>query len=158
MQEIKIYDAERKPANWTEVLSDSQVAVFASDAASGGHRNPSGGGSGSSGEQSTCLVFENLDEAVAYCASQQDVPRLRLDIYDKAGKAKEPIRSFIAKEHARRALAGRLKWGIGFLVSGALLVVFDWALDWEWIWPTAVGIKLMMTSVVFLVWWWVRRK
>src|SRR5947207_12238422 len=79
MQEIKIYDATRMPANWTEVLSETQFVVFASDAASGAPRNPR---NAVSGEQSTCLIFDSLDEAVAYCGSQQDVPRLRLDIYD----------------------------------------------------------------------------
>jgi hypothetical protein len=154
MQEIRIHDGNRKPANWTDVMSATQFAVFHSDAASGAARNLRGD---VSGEQSTCLIFDSLDEAVAYCASQQNVPRLRLDIYDKAGKAREPIRSFVSKESARRAHSARLYWGLGFLVSGALLVVFDWALGWEWIWPTAVGIKLMITSLVFLVWWWVRR-
>src|SRR4051794_26734963 len=111
MQEIKIYDATRIPANWTEVMSDTQFAVFASDAASGGHRNPPINGGPRSRKHSTCLVFDGLDEAVTYCASQQDVPRLRLDIYDKAGRAREPVRSFVSKDSARRAHSVRLYLG-----------------------------------------------
>jgi hypothetical protein len=159
MLEIKVYDANRQPPNWTDVMSSTQFAVFHSDAASGAHRNPMGnlrGNHAISDGQYTCLLFDNLDDAVAYCVAHQDVLRLRMDIYDKAGKSKEPIRSFVAREHTRRAHASRLNWGIGFLVSGLLLIAFDWITSWEWIWPTAVGIKLMTVSIVFLLWWWIR--
>ncbi|MCU1307565.1 MAG: hypothetical protein JWN45_2260 [Acidobacteriaceae bacterium] len=142
-------------------MSPAQFAVFHSDAASGAHRNSVGnlrGDNTVNDEQYTCLLFDNLDEAVDYCVAQANVPRLRLDIYDKAGKSKEPVRSFVAKEHERRAHASRLNWGIGFLVSGLLLILFDWITNWEWIWPTAVGLKLLTVSAVFLIWWWIQNR
>jgi Flp pilus assembly protein TadB len=47
--------------------------------------------------------------------------------------------------------------GLAFLVSGLLFVAFDWVTHWEWIWPTAVGLKLVLAAVVFLLWWWIKR-
>jgi hypothetical protein len=82
---------------------------------------------------------------------------MRMDIFDKAGKSQDPIRTFVAAEDTKKALNARLYFGLGFLVIGLLLIGFDWITSWEWIWPTAVGIKLIMVSVVFLLWWLVKR-
>jgi hypothetical protein len=119
MQQLKLYDPNRTPPNWTDVMSPTQFAVFLSDATSGGHRNPNsavrtGESTLADSAEASCLLFDSLDEAVAYCIAQQNVPRLRLDIYDKAGKSKEPLRTFVPKEHTRRAHAGRFYLGIAF--------------------------------------------
>jgi hypothetical protein len=152
MQEIKLYDPTRVPANWTEFMSATQFAVLHSDVASGAPRTASGDYVVTA-NQSTCILFETLDAAVSYCVAHQNIPRMRMDIYDHRGKSNEAVRTFVAAEDTKKALNARLYFGLGFLIFGLLLIGFDWITSWEWIWPTAVGIKLMMVSVVFLLWW-----
>src|SRR6266446_4466092 len=114
MQETKLYDPTRTPANWTELMSAAQFAVLHSDVASGAPRTATGDYV-ISADQSTCIIFESLDAAVSYCIAHRKIPRMRMDIYDKAGKSKDPIRTFVAAEDTK-ALNARLYFGLGFLI------------------------------------------
>ena len=42
--------------------------------------------------------------------------------------------------------------GMGFLVLGIAMLVYDGFHEWDTIWATAVGIKLIVVAVIFLVW------
>lgn len=47
--------------------------------------------------------------------------------------------------------------GTWFLISGIALLVYDGFNDWDTIWATAVGLKLLVVAVIFLVWEPLRR-
>jgi hypothetical protein len=42
--------------------------------------------------------------------------------------------------------------GTGFLVLGLAMLIWDHFHDWDTIWATAIGIKLIVVAVVFLIW------
>lgn len=47
--------------------------------------------------------------------------------------------------------------GTWFLITGIALLVYDGLNDWDTIWATAVGLKLLVVAVIFLVWEPLRR-
>ncbi|HXA85427.1 MAG TPA: hypothetical protein VNZ47_10145, partial [Candidatus Dormibacteraeota bacterium] len=69
MQQLKLYDPARKPTEWTGLVHSGQFAVFHSDVATDVERVADGHYL-QSGEDSTCLVFDSLAEAEAYCESK----------------------------------------------------------------------------------------
>lgn len=42
--------------------------------------------------------------------------------------------------------------GAGFLVLGVGMLVWDHFHDWDTIWATAIGLKLILVAVIFLIW------
>src|SRR6266403_3547653 len=82
MQELKLYDPTRKPSDWTDLVHSGQYAVFHTDVQSDTEKKPDGRFLGPD-EESTCLVFDSLAEAEAYCeAKVERISNLRCDIYD----------------------------------------------------------------------------
>lgn len=125
MREVLLYDPNRRPENWTDLLHEGQYAVFHSDVATDVERTPAGRYL-QPGEQSTCLVFDSLPEAEQYCqAKVESLPRLRCDIYDHAGKSRPPLETFVNKAH-QKSSKKYVYWG-WVLVAGS---VFCFWLEW----------------------------
>ena len=68
MQEVALYDPNRKPASWMEIIQPGQYAAFLSDIETGTEMNHFGNFI-SSGLLSSCLVFDSLEEAERYCGA-----------------------------------------------------------------------------------------
>jgi hypothetical protein len=42
--------------------------------------------------------------------------------------------------------------GTVFMVLGVAMLIYDHTQDWDTIWATAAGIKLILVAVIFLIW------
>jgi hypothetical protein len=151
VQVLKLYDPSRKPAEWTGVVHPGQFAVFHSDVATDVERT-SEGKYLQPGDDSTCLVFDSLAEAEAYCEAKVDqIPNLRCDIYDHIGKSRPPMLTYVNKTHlktsARRA-------NLGWALVAASLPLF-WV-EWHWhgtlIVPLVIGINLVFAGLRLVYW------
>jgi hypothetical protein len=151
VQVVKLYDPARKPTEWTGLVHAGQFAVFHSDIATDVERAADGHYL-QAGEDSTCLVFDSLDEAETYCESKvEEIPDLRCDIYDHAGKSKAPMLTYANTIHLN-AGARRAKWG--WALVGASVPCF-WV-EWHWhgtlIVPMVIGINLVFAGLRLVYW------
>jgi hypothetical protein len=151
MQQLKLYDPARKPTEWTGLVHSGQVAVFHSDVATDVERAPDGHYL-QPGEDSTCLVFDSLSEAEAYCETKVDeIPNLRCDIYDHTGKSKPPMLTYVNKVHLHTG-TNRARWGWA-LVAASL--PFFW-IEHHWgntlIIPMVIGVNLVFAGLRLVYW------
>jgi hypothetical protein len=151
MQQLKLYDPTRKPTEWTGLVHAGQFAVFHSDIATNVERAPDGHYL-QSGEDSTCMVFDSLPEAEAYCeAKVEEISSLRCDIYDHTGKSKPPMLIYVNKAHLQ-APAKRAKWGWALVTSS---LPFFW-MEWHWgntlVIPMVVGVNLVFGGLRLVYW------
>ncbi len=151
MREVLLYDPDRRPQNWSDLLHEGQYAVFHSDIATDVART-SAGRYLQPGEMGTCMLFDSLAEAEEYCkAKVESIPRLRCDIYDHTGKSRPPLLTYVNKTHVKSSKK-RVYWG-WVLVAGS--VVCFWL---EWYRGAAKGLFLiiglnMLFAGLRLVYW-----
>ncbi len=53
----------------------------------------------------------------------------------------------MAKPEMNRPLMGTM-----FLVLGVAMLIYDSLNEWDTIWATAIGLKLIVVAIIFLVW------
>ncbi|HET6841429.1 MAG TPA: hypothetical protein VFK06_07045 [Candidatus Angelobacter sp.] len=151
MQELKLYDPTRKPSDWTDLVHSGQYAVFHTDVRSDTEKKPDGSFLGAD-EDSTCLVFDSLAEAEAYCeAKVERISNLRCDIYDHTGKSKQPMLTYVNKAY----LNSPRKYAIwGWVAIAASLPCF-W-IEWHWhgtlVVPMIVGFNLVFAGLRMVHW------
>jgi hypothetical protein len=151
MQQLKLYDPARKPADWTGVLHAGQFAVFHSDVATDIERSADGHYL-QPGEDSTCMVFDSLAEAETYCETKvEEIPNLRCDIYDHTGKSKPPLLTYVNKIHLK-AGSTRAKWG--WALVAASLPFFWIAHHWgnTLVIPMVIGVNLVLAGLRLVYW------
>jgi hypothetical protein len=134
---VRIYDPDRRPASWAEIIRPGQIVAFAT---------PSEG---------TCVLCDSLDEARAFCAAAVlAAPVTRFDVFDAAGRANPPLLTIVhpsraqdldshpRMQHKRRVIAWTL------VTSGALLLIYTyWKFsDIQAIFPGVVGINLLLAG------------
>jgi hypothetical protein len=151
MQQLKLYDPARKPADWTGLLHAGQFAVFHSDVATDIERSVDGHYL-QPGEDSTCMVFDSLAEAETYCETKvEEIPNLRCDIYDHTGKSKPPLLTYVNKIHLK-AGSTRAKWG--WALVAASLPFFWIAHHWgnTLVIPMVIGVNLVLAGLRLVYW------
>lgn len=151
MQRLTLYDPTRKPAEWTSLVHAGQFAVFHSDVGTDIEKNPDGRYL-QPGEESTCLVFDSLPEAEAYCeAKVEAIPNLRCDIYDHTGKSRPPLLTYVNRMHvkapARRAY-------LGWMLVAASIPCFwiEWHSHWTLVIPMVIAINLIFAGLRIVYW------
>ena len=137
MQELRIHDAERRPASWAEIIQPGQFVAFAT---------PSDG---------TCVLFDSIDEARAFCeAAVLAAPATRFDVFDAEGRANPPLLTIVHASraqgldahprgvHKRRVIA----WAL--ITGGVLLLTFTyWRFaDIRAIVPGVIGINMLLAG------------
>ncbi|MBZ5509091.1 MAG: hypothetical protein LAO78_26835 [Acidobacteriia bacterium] len=151
MQQLKLYDPARKPAEWTGLVHPGQFAVFHSDVATDVER-ASDGHYLQPGEDSTCLVFDSLPEAEMYCeAKVEEVPNLRCDIYDHTGKSKPPMLTYVNKIHLN-APAKRAKWGWVLVAASLPFFWIAWIHHGTQVIPMLIGVNLLFGGLRLVYW------
>ena len=151
MQELTLYDPERRPANWTDLVHAGQYAVFHTDVETDIERTAEGHYLGP-GDASTCMVFDSLAEAEEYCEARVAmVPRLRCDIYDHTGKSKRPMLTYVNKIYLKSPQKhARLGWA---LVAASLPCFW---IEWHWhgtlVVPMIVGFNLLFGGLRLVYW------
>lgn len=151
VQEIELYDPQRRPSDWTELLRPGQYAVFHRDVATDVERRSDGHYLGPE-DKSTCLIFDSLPEAENYCEVKvEEIPRLRCDIYDHAGKSKAPMLTYVNKRFLKSPQK-HVYWG--WILIAASLPCF-W-IEWHWnhtlLIPTIIGINLVFAGLRLIYW------
>jgi hypothetical protein len=151
MQELRLYDPNRRPKTWTDIIRTGQYAVFHSDLQTDVEKKPDGHFL-APGEDSFCLVFDSLAEAETYCeAKVEQVPSLRCDIYDHLGKGKPPARTYVNQAHVKAPRKHAL-WG--WLLIGGGVVCF-W-IEWHWhgtlVVPLIVGLNMLFAGIRLIYW------
>ncbi len=158
MQEVALYDPQRRPANWMQIIQPGQYAVFHKDAHTEIETN-SQGAYLPAGAPSTCLIFDSLEEAKKYCELRvQQFGNLRCEIYDNSGKAKLPAAIVL-----NPALAGSLEespanskrkiiTGITLVILSVPLFIWDWKFNWDLILPTLIGLNLIFFGFRIALW------
>jgi hypothetical protein len=100
-----------------------------------------------------CTVFSTLPEADAY-ASQQvaENPTLRCTIYDHQGRIGPPLRDIRGSKYKDSELSPRLRrWAGSILFFGGLaLFLYDWNSDFRLLWPSTVGVRMIIPGVILL--------
>ena len=151
VQQLKLYDPARKPTEWTGLVHAGQFAVFHSDVVTDVERTADGHYL-QPGEDSTCLVFDSLDEAEGYCETKVDeIPSLRCDIYDHTGKSRPPLLTYVNKIHLN-AGSTRAKWG--WVLVAASLPCFWIEHHWHYtlVIPIVVGMNLVFAGLRIIYW------
>jgi hypothetical protein len=161
MREILVYDAKRVPSEWTGLIRPSQYAVFLSDVESSASMS-SDGSVVSSASKHSCLLFESLPEAEAYCGEAvQRIPRVRCDVFDSAGRVNAPVVVFVNQKFAHtldtEAGAQRLiRWGFIAIALSVPLFWYAWkksaASEVWWWWPILLGINVLFAGLRLLHW------
>ena len=87
MQEVALYDPNREPASWMEIIQPTQCAVFLRDVETGAGLTADGHYL-DPGMIGTCLIFDSLEETEQYCRHKiEDIPKLQCDVFDSHGRA-----------------------------------------------------------------------
>jgi hypothetical protein len=141
VQVLQIHDPNRRPASWSEIVRPWQFVAFAA---------PSDG---------TCILFDSLAEARAYCeAGVQAAPAIQFDVFDAEGRAHPPLLTIVhpSRAHALdthpRAQHTRRVIGWTLIVAGIPPIIYAcWIpTDIEVIFPGFIGINLIIAGGRFL--------
>jgi hypothetical protein len=153
MHLLRIYDPNRQPPNWTEIIRPGQFVAFSKDVETGASCDVSGGAIRTPDELA-CLMFDSLPDAEAFCRERVErVPALRFDVFDSAGRALPPLLTIV---HPSRVAgldgnprSARINvWGaIGLAAAAPVLFWLDW---WKYdgllILPTILGINMLIIA------------
>jgi hypothetical protein len=103
-------------------------------------------------EQSSCLVFDSLPEAEAYCEDKvENIPSLRCDIYDHLGKGKPPTLTYVNKAYLKTP-RNYARWGWASIAAGLACFGIEWHWHGTLIVPLIVGINLLFAGLRLVYW------
>jgi hypothetical protein len=154
---LRLYDADRRPASWTEIIREGQFVAFSRFVEGGGSCDAEGRPFASD-DEITCLLFDDFAAARQFCERQvQQFPMLAFDILDSTGRLQPPV---LVVVHPSRAAvldgnprqASIRKRVAAALAAGALpLFWFDYASSGRLILlPTIVGINMIVAAARLL--------
>jgi hypothetical protein len=154
---LRLYDPDRRPASWTEIVRGGQFVAFARFLDGGGSCDADGRPFASD-DEITCLLFDDFAAARRFCERQvQQFPMLAFDILDSTGRLQPPV---LVVVHPSRAAvldgnprqASIRKRVAAALAAGALpLFWFDYASSGRLILlPTIVGINMIVAAARLL--------
>src|SRR4051794_14632778 len=154
---LRLYDSDRRPPNWVDLIQAHQFVAFACDDETGtpvdAEARPF-----PAPEQVTCMVFESLAEARAFCheavARHQSV---RYEIFDARGRVDEPLLVIVSPSRAnrlegsRRMIQLRTAIAIGLVLAGPPLIYYDYSVhDGAMVLPTFLGISMILSALRLL--------
>ena len=106
---LRLYDPERRPANWVDIVRPTQFVVFCSDVDSGGTTDANGKPFPSPGA-ATCLVFDSLADTRRFCETRvAEVPALRFEVFDARGRVESPLLVIVDPARAANIDGSRAK-------------------------------------------------
>jgi hypothetical protein len=157
MHPLRLHDRSRTPQEWTAHLSATQFAVFLRDADIRVALDPAGQPIPAS-TPAVCYCFESLADAETFCNLKiAACQRMLCEIYDRRGKAIDPIRVLTHPSRAHH-LPNRRSAHRKILIAWLLLAIapfffwFDYRHDGALIFPTLVGFACFLTWAR-LLWW-----
>ena len=142
MEVVRIHDSARKPASWSEIIRPGQFVAFGA---------PSDG---------TCILFDSLAEARAYCETGvQAAPAIQFDVFDAEGRANPPLLTIVhpsrepALDTHPRAQHKRRVIGWALIAAGIPTIIYACSIptDIRVIFPGFMGINLLIAGGRFLL-------
>lgn len=154
VQVVRIHDAQRRPASWTEIIKPGQFVAFAKQCDSGESCDEDGRPFPDAAV-ATCAIFDSLGEARAFCESA--VARsaaLQIDLFDAEGRVHPPLLTFVhpsraaSQETHPRALGRRRLIAWLLIAAGIPLIVFAYVkhTEREIILPAFIGINMLIAA------------
>ena len=157
MEVLRLFDPDRRPPNWSDIIRPGQFVAFSSDADSGG---PTGadGRPFDSATAATCVVFDSLSEARQFCEGRVvAIPSVRFEIFDARGRVEEPLVVVVSPSRAGALESSarstrRRKWAAVVLLaaSGPLIAYDYWTAGGALVLPTFLGISMALAAVRLL--------
>jgi hypothetical protein len=154
---LRLYDAQRRPPNWIDMIQPHQFVAFASDQESGSPVDAEGRAFASTDDVS-CLVFESLAEARAFCeerAARHET--VRYEIFDARGRVDEPLLLIVSPSRAgrlegsHRMIQLRKRIAIGLFVGAPPLIYYDYHLsDGSLVLPTFLALSMILSGLRLL--------
>ena len=149
----RLYDPDRTPDHWTELIHEGDYCVFLLEASDRTPRDMDGN------------AFSPGQEAVAICGDLDDAsrlansivklhPQLCAEIYDHTGKSGEPLQvvyepsvrgKYVGRPFAKREALR----GMAILAAGIFFIVLDVRHDLRWMWGYILGLKLTVVGGSF---------
>jgi hypothetical protein len=157
MLSLRLYDPDRTPTNWTEIIRPGQFVAFAKTLDTGAPCDAEGQPFPTI-EDATCLLFEGLDEAEACCREQVDrAPTVRFEIFDSTGRVNGPL--YVIVHPTKTAQLEGNPRGMRLRAQAAILLLAIAALSFWYnlhagrgvqIFPTLLGINLVVVAARLL--------
>jgi hypothetical protein len=150
---LRLFDRDRQPPDWTEIIRPGQYVAFSKVIDTGGSCDQDGRPFASAAD-ATCLLFDSLTEARGFCEEQVTrAPAVRFEIFDSAGRRDPPLLVIVhpsriaALEGNPRGMRVR-KWAASLLLVGAVpLFWYDYQHDQGMlIFPTVLGINMVIIA------------
>jgi len=154
---LRLYDPERRPSNWVDIVRPTQFVVFCSDVDSGGTTDANGKPFLSPGA-ATCLVFDSLNDTRRFCEARvAEVPSLRFEVFDARGRVESPLLVIVDPARAEKIEGGarslRLrKWAALLMIAVApALIWYDFATSrGSLVLPSFLGVSLVVAGLRIL--------
>jgi hypothetical protein len=154
VQPLRIHDPNRRPASWSEIVTAGQFVAFAKNIDSGAPCD-AGGRAFADSSEGTCVLFDSLGEARAFCtAAVISFPAVRFDLFDAQGRSESPLITFVHPSrsevlddhpggHRRRRVIAWL-----LIAAGGLLIIYAcWIpTDIKVIFPGVIGINMLIAG------------
>lgn len=140
-RQLPLYDAGHKPETWNERMVPGEYAVHYSSFEDGTHEAP------------YCTVFTTLQEAVDYAQEQiKTRTDLRCTIYDHEGLVRPPVREIRGHDFKENEISARFRRWVGSFLffGGSILTVVDWTKDFRFLWPSALGTRMLIPGLALL--------
>jgi hypothetical protein len=153
MVPLRLFDPDRSPTNWTEIIHPGQYVAFAKIFETGAPCDEEGRPFAAP-EAATCLLFDTLAEAERFCTQQVERRSdVRFDIFDSAGRTSPPLLVFVHPDKASRIEGNprgmRLRAGVAALLI--VLAVCSFWYDFTHgpsarYFPTLIGINFVVVA------------
>jgi len=154
---LRLFDRDRHPPDWTEIIRPGQYVAFSKRVDAGGSCDQDGRPFASAADV-TCLIFDDLAEARAFCEEQVTrAAAVRFEIFDSAGRRDPPLLVIVhpsriaALDGNPRGIRVR-RWAAYALLVGAVpLFWYDYQHDEGMlIFPTVLGINMVVIATRLL--------
>lgn len=156
--EIRIFDPQRRPSDWSGIVRSAQCVVFLRDRFTSEARDGDGKRYPDPGD-ATCFVFDHFEDARRFCeAKTQSIPNLSCAVYDAGGLANPPL--FVSAgpdgRQPRRfgAVSVRIRRTVAavMFLAAPVLVWIDMRRDNVLIFPTFVALNFVLVGVRLIAW------
>ena len=157
MIELRLFDPNRRPTSWTEIIRPGQCAAFSKRGATGASCDQRGD-LFETVEKATCLLFDGLEAARTFCEEQvRRAPDVLFEVFDSSGRGDGPLLVIVhpsrsgALEGNPRGMRIRAWAAAGLLVASAALFWIDYRHDQGMlVFPTLLGINLVVVAARLL--------
>jgi hypothetical protein len=154
MFSLRLFDPDRNPTNWTEIVQPGQYVAFAKTVDSGAPCDADGRPFPAV-EDATCLLFDRLTEAENFCRQQVvRAPYVRFDIFDSTGRSNPPLLVIVHSSRVARLEGNPSGIRVRNWIATMLALVAAVSFWYDFVhgpslhfFPTLLGINLIVVAI-----------